>query len=213
MIGAVILLFVVFVILIGSHFVLKKISPNVVTECSYLVAKAGSIDGTVRPMRTATSIANLNFVSEGQSIRALDYVPYIVDGESMSNNGIHTNDIILTEDLFGDNRLNLRKNMILVFTYNDCDESGSIGYKLRQFIDYIRINEPMDVDDWCANHGIEEISQFKLKLEKAKKRETHDSEVYLCSKTWHENMLDYSFHSIINLKGRVRYIIPFEKLK
>lgn len=180
---------------------------------NYNVVRAGDVDGAIRLFEPACDITNYQFVSGGEPVRVADFLPFIVNGESMSMNDIHTHDIVLVQELTGDERLHLEKDNIIVFTYFTKEEPANVAYKLRQFIDYIKINDEIDIDNWCAKHNIQEVGQFKAKYLKAKERPTHDSEIYLCSKTWHNNKLDYSFHSIVNLKGRVRYSIPADKLK
>lgn len=213
MMGSIIIISILFVVLIAAQVLFRFFFPQERKERVYPIVRAGSVDGAIRPMRSAVSIANLKFTCDGKTVMAMDYIPYIVDGESMAENGIHSNDIVLTEDLYGEDRMHLKEGTVLVFTYTDKDGTGSVGYKLRQFISYLRVNDDFDVDKWCEDHAIKELSQFKRKLEKARALPKHDTETYLCSKTWHDNKLDYSFHSMVNLKGRVCYCIPAEKLE
>ena len=71
----------------------------------------------------------------------------------------------------------------------------------------------MDVEQWCGTHDIVERTTFMEKLKKAQIRPQKDSEMYICSKTWHNGKIDYSFHSIVNLIGKVDYCIPHDLLK
>ena len=203
----------VLILLIGSMFLLQWANPKNKRDLQYSVVSAGCADGSISLCKTATDITNLRFVNGGEDVRVADYIPYIVEGESMAANNIHTGDIVLTKDLTGDERLHLEKDNILVFTYLTKEDPANVAYKLRQFIDYLKISEEINVDEWCEKHDICEKEQFAEKYKKAKERSTHDSETYLCSKTWHNNKLDYSFHSIVNLRGRVRYSIPADKLR
>jgi len=205
---------IVICLLITSLYMFQWANPKKETETKYRIVSAGCADGDVRLCAKATNISNMNFVSNGQRVNSAEYIPYVVEGESMSANDIHTGDIVLTKDLTGEERLSLEKDNIVVFSYTkECDNTETVYYKLRQFIAYIQISENLNIDDWCTQNGIAERAQFKIKYDKAITREHHDSEVYLCSKTWHDNKLDYSFHSIISLKGKVCFSIPAERLR
>lgn len=204
-----------FILMIVSHLLIKWLTPRQDVNRSYPVICAGQNDGLLRPLRQITDISNLNLVSEGVKVRISDYEPFVVEGESMSTANIHTDDIVLVKVLTGEDRLHLSKDKLIAFTYNiEGDNTGSKGYKLRQFIDYIHnINSDIDIEGWCNEHNIVERARFLEKYNKARERAQKDSEMYLCSKTWHDGRLDYSFHSIVNLLGRVDYCIPRDKLK
>ena len=195
--NTVIIVSVLFCLMILTHLVIKKLSPKQETTRKYPVICAGVNDGLIRPLRQLSDISNLNLVSEGYKVRLSDYEPYVVEGESMSMANIHSEDIVLVKILTGEERLHLEK-----------------GNVIRQFIAYIEnINSEIDVKEWCDNHGIVERTTFLEKLKKAKARPQKDSEMYICSKTWHDGKLDYSFHSIVNLLGKVDYCIPRDRLR
>lgn len=213
--NTVIVLSVLFVLMILSHIVIKKLSPKQEHTRKYPVVCAGINDGLIRPLRQLSDISNLNLVSEGYRIRLSDYEPFVVEGESMSMANIHSEDIVLVKILTGEDRLHLELGNVIAFMYEvKDDKTGTKGYKLRQFIAYIEnINSEIDIEEWCDSHGIVERTTFSEKLKKAQTRPQKDSEMYICSKTWHEGKLDYSFHSIVTLLGRVDYCIPRERLK
>lgn len=213
--NTVIIVSVLFVLMILSHMIIRKLSPKQDGKRFYPIICAGVNDGMIRPLRQVSDIASLNLVSEGHRIRTSDYEPFIVEGESMSMAQIHSEDIVLVKVLRGEDRLHLKKDDIVAFTYEiKDDKSGTRGYKLRQFIDYIlNINSDIDVEKWCGDHDIVERTIFIEKFKKAQERSEKDSDIYVCSKTWHDGKLDYSFHSIVNLLGKVEYCIPSYKLK
>lgn len=216
MINSIIVVSVLFLVMIVSHYAIKKLSPSRQSEQrEYQVVCAGLNDGQMRPLRPITDISNMNLVSEGVRVRISDYVPFVVEGESMSTAGIHSEDIVLVKVLTGEDRLHLKKDNIIAFTYEiEGDNTGTKGYKLRQFIDYIVNINTLDAEKWCEEHNIIiERARFIEKYEKAKARVEKDSETYICSKTWHNGGIDYSFHSIVSLYGKVEYCIPRDKLK
>ena len=210
---SVVLFVVLFFLMALGHLVIKKLSIERNTQKrEYRIVKAGCVEGCVCPCTRTSDIANYSFVSEGKEVRVSDYDAFVVDGNSMEKNGIHSGDIVLARPLEGEERLNINKDTILVFTYTTKDDTCSKGYKLRQFIDYIKMDEDIDVKLWCESHSILEETAFLEKYNKAKNREHRDSNVYICSKTWHAGMLSYSFHSIVNLWGKIEYCIPADKL-
>jgi len=213
--NSVIIVTILFFLMILSHLVIKKLSPKQEVTRMYPVVCAGVNDGSMRPLRQVSDISNLNLVSGGVRIRISDYEPFVVEGESMSMANIHSEDIVLVRQLTGEDRLHLQKDNIIAFTYEvKDDKTGTKGYKLRQFIDYIEdINAEMNIEEWCKKHNIVERTTFQEKLQKAQERPKKDSEMYICSKTWHDGKLDYSFHSIVNLYGKVEFCIPQDKLK
>lgn len=213
--NTVIIVSILFFLMILSHVVIKKLSPRQVTTRGYPVICAGLNDGLIRPLRQLSDISNLNLVSDGLRIRLSDYEPFVVEGESMSMANIHSEDIVLIKILMGEDRLHLKSGNVIAFSYDiKDDKTGTKGYKLRQFIDYIEnINSEMDVEQWCDTHDIVERTTFMEKLKKAQIRPQKDSEMYICSKTWHNGKIDYSFHSIVNLLGKVDYCIPHDLLK
>lgn len=205
--------FVLLTILVGlmvvGHLIIKHTTPKTDIDRYYPPVHAGENDGVLRPSRKYLDIANYNLTNEGIPINESNYEAFIVDGESMSNVNIHSEDIVLVKVLRGEERLDLKRDNVLVFTYDvNCDETGTKAYKLRQFIDFIKINDDLNVDEWCAEHDVVEKTRFQEKWLKAKEREHKDSDLYLCSKTWKNGNLDYSFHSIVNLYGKVDYCIP-----
>lgn len=204
-----ILLAILLLLMVVGHFIIKRFAPTTSVDRYYLPVHAGQNDGVLRPSRKYLDIANYNLTNGGIPINESNYEAFIVDGESMSNVNIHSEDIVLVKILRGEERLELKKDNILVFTYDvNCDETGTKAYKLRQFIDFIKINDDINIDEWCVGHGIIEKTRFQEKWLKAKEREYKDSDLYLCSKTWKNGNLDYSFHSIVNLYGKVDYCVP-----
>lgn len=213
MMPSVVIFAVLLILLVVAHFLLQRIGSESSMTCVYNVVRAGSVCGEVRPVAKMSSIANLRFESEGKSVNAYEYVPYVVDGESMSKNGIHTDDIVLTKDLQGEERMSLKQGDVLLLTYNINDGNCSVGYKLRQFISYIRLTEDLNIEEWCSQHGILEPICFKEKFVNALQKKDSDAELYLCSKTWHDGSIDYSFHPMSKLKGKVWYCISSRDLQ
>lgn len=184
-------------------------------ESIYRVVKAGDVAQATELYVAMKSLNNRTFTHNGQYVNINDYKVFIVKGESMSNDNIHTGDVVFVKELIGESRLSITNGKILLLEIqNSKNEQGDAEYKLRRFIDYISMNK-VNVNEWINEHQIQQDTKFINKFESAKKRlseSTNENDLFLCSMTWHEGELDYSFHPIKVLVGIVEFSLPKEKI-
>ena len=101
-----ILLAILVSLMVVGHFVIKRFAPTTSVDRYYLPVHAGQNDGVLRPSRKYLDIAKYNLTNGGIPINESNYEAFIVDGESMSNVNIHSEDIVLVKTLAGTQCLN-----------------------------------------------------------------------------------------------------------
>ena len=210
---------IVFFIMALFQYFLYKNKPKE-KEATYKVVKAGDVSKPSELFMKIKKLTDKRYIYNGQPIDASDYTIFIVDGDSMSARNIKSGDAIFVKELFGNNRTELKTGDIIVLTIESRKdtEHGDSEYKLRDFINYIKPNiDEQNCKQFIINNKIEEEQKFSNKLHKTIEAYKDNEKIdlnsnFLCSRTWHNGELDYSFHPMRALYGKVEFRIPKEKL-
>lgn len=219
-----IVLVIVFLFLIGVLVLfLANTKPQEGTKCK--VVKAGEISKL--PSLTAT-INNLDekiFVYNGEKQNISDYDIFVVDGESMAQNGIHTGNGILVKKLYGEQKLQLSDSPLVVFEIDpdrkryrnpNAELPVEPEYKLRKFVAYFKCGDDVDAD---LQRMLEVNPSLADKRDDIVERYKNAINYYqgidtlIISSTWRDGAIGYSFHPVKYLFGRVEYIIPKNAIK
>lgn len=203
------------IIAIILYYIAKPTPDN---KQTYRVAKAGDVEHMSPLESKINDLSNKSFIFNGKRINIKDYEVFVVDGESMSNCDIHTGNGVLVSRLFNKNELENGAIVIYEIDPNrykhDHPESNipQYGFKIRQFIGYADLYEENEVIYNKIQHIDTELKEEKFKkllyqkLDKARKY-FQDKKV-IVSITYKDNQKDYSIHSLSELYGIVKYIIP-----
>lgn len=196
-----------------------------VVKCK--IVKAGEISKLTSLVATINNLECKIFVYDGQKQDISDFEIFVVSGESMAQNGIHTGNGILVKKLYNEQKFKLTGHPLLVFEIDTERKkyrtpgvalSDDIEYKLRKFVAYFRCDIDFDVElDAIAeqNQDIllrENRDKILSKYEGAIKY-YKGIDVLLMSSTWHDGKIGYSFHPAKYLVGKVEYIIPKDAYK
>lgn len=137
-------------------------------EETYYTVSAGDVDKETAQTIQMSSLKNITFKADGQTIKPEDYTLMVVKGESMSTFNIHDGDIVFVKELINDQRYLLQKPTVVVFQIEDmnpqADTTKRIKYKLRRFITYYEFDSTNDDID-------------KLRTELASKKEIYNEEI------------------------------------
>ncbi len=148
----------------------------------------------------------------------LDKDVFVVTGESMAQERIHTEDILLVENTkisdlrFGD-------FIVLEIEGDKKRKVSTPGFKLRKYIMTIDLNESEDTlyQKLCEEDIETQFSKngkeiFKRKYNEAKNErfEEKDLKTVILSITYTEEGKDYSFHIARNLYAKVRKILRLD---
>ncbi|WP_303875354.1 hypothetical protein [Bacteroides acidifaciens] len=203
------------IIAIILYYIAKPTPDN---KQTYRIAKAGDVEHMSPLESKINDLSNKSFIFNGKRINIKDYEVFVVDGESMSNCDIHTGNGVLVSRLFNKNELENGAIVIYEIDPNrykhDHPESNisQYGFKIRQFIGYADLYEENEVIYNKIQHIDTELKEEKFKkllyqkLDKARKY-FQDKKV-IVSITYKDNQKDYSIHSLSELYGIVKYIIP-----
>ena len=219
-----IVLVIVFLFLIGVLVLfLVNTKPQEGTKCK--IVKAGEISKL--PSLTAT-INNLDekiFVYNGEKQNISDYDIFVVDGESMAQNGIHTGNGILVKKLYGEQKLQLYGFPLIVFEIDpnrkkyrnpEVELSVEPEYKLRKFVAYFKcgadieadLQRILEINPLLADNKDDIVERYKNAI---KYYEGIDQ--LIISSTCRDGAIGYSFHPVKYLIGEVKYIIPQNAIK
>lgn len=152
-----------------------------------------------------------------------DYEIFIVNGNSMSNNGIKDGDGVLVKRLFGNDKYDITDFPILIFEIDINKDNvpcciPPVEFKLRKFISYV--DGELNFENWFGEivKDFPELNDSKTILQekftkcidKYKKNNNSDTIKLIMSSTLdtESGVLQYSFHPIKFLYGQVIYIIP-----
>ena len=219
--AAIWIIIIVFAVMASFQYYLYKskvtASDAISSDAIYRVVKAGDVSKSSELFVKIKKLTDKNYTYDGQPIDASDYKIFIVDGDSMSARNIKSGDAIFVKELMGSNRAELKFGdvIVLMIEPRKPTEQGDLEYKLRDFINYIKLNiNNQDCAQWIKDNHIEEEQKFYNKLNCAKERhkENISDSNFLCSRTWHNGELVYSFHPMRVLYGKVEFRIPKEKL-
>ena len=168
-------------------------------------------------------MSNKVFCFDGENVNIKDYEVFIVDGESISNCGIHTGNGVLVSRLF--NKQDINNGTIVIYEIDptryvhDHPDAAKpqYGFKIRQFLGYADLNRDNDqiyesvknIDTDLGNTQFKELLFAKLN----KARNYFNNQVVTISITYKEGIKDYSIHSFAELYGIVKYIIPESYMK
>lgn len=213
----------VYLIILVAIIIYYITRPTPVRKQEYRVAKAGDVDHISPLVSKINDLSNKVFCFDGENVNIKDYEVFIVDGESMSNCGIHTGNGVLVSRLF--NKQDINTGTIVIYEIDptryvhDHPDAAKpqYGFKIRQFLGYADLNR----DNYQIYESVKNIdtdlenTQFKellfAKLNKA--RNYFNNQVVTISITYKEGIKDYSIHSFAELYGIVKYIIPESYMK
>ena len=197
--------------------------PTPVRKQEYRVARAGDVDHISPLVSKINDLSNKIFCFDGENVNIKDYEVFIVNGESMSNCGIHTGNGVLVSRLF--NKQEISNGTIVIYEIDPTrykhDHPDAVspqyGFKIRQFLGYADLNK----NNENIYESVKKIdldlteSKFKdlliTKLNKA--RPYFKDQVVTISITYKDGIKDYSIHSFSELYGIVKYIIPESYMK
>lgn len=202
-------------------YYVTKPTPN--KKQNYRVAKAGDVDHISPLAKELNDLSNKTFYFNGENVNINDYEVFVVDGESMSNCGIHTDNGVLVSCLFDKQKID--NGTIVIYeidstryahTHPNAVEPQS-GFKIRQFLGYADLsNNNQEIYESVKNIDVDlNDMEFKnllfSKLDKA--RNYFHNQMVTISITYKDETKDYSIHSLSELYGIVRYIIPESYIK
>lgn len=214
---AVYLLILVFIVI---YYVIK---PTPDRKQEYRVAKAGDVDHISPLVRKLNDLSNKTFYFNEENVNINDYEVFVVDGESMSNCGIHTGNGVLVSRLF--NKQEINNGAIVIYEIDPtryvCNHPNAVkpqsGFKIRQFLGYADLsNNNQEIYESVKNIDVD-LNDIKFKdllfskLDKA--RNYFHNQMVTISITYKNETKDYSIHSFSELYGIVRYIIPESYIK
>lgn len=219
-----IVLLIVFLLLIGVLVLfLANTKPQEGTKCK--VVKAGDMTKLASLTATINNLDEKIFVYNGEKQDISDYEIFVVDGESMAQNGIHTGNGILVKKLYGEQKLNLSGSPLIVFEIDSerkkrRDPHAELlldpEYKLRKFVAYIKCEGNPEVE---LQRLMEKYPMLSDSKDDIFERYTNAIDYYkgidqlIISSTWRNGAIGYSFHPVKYLIGEVKYIIPQNAIK
>lgn len=215
----ILLIFIIAILLIISQWYFIQKAPKE-KEIEYKIVKAGDVSKSSSLTVKLNSLNNRKYTIQGEEIDISEYLIFVVNGESMAYNNIHSGDIVFIKELIGETRLKIPKDKIILLEIDDdiccskCNETGDSEYKLRKFIGYLNITE-VDVEEWTNQYEITNKKEYLTKFERCKEKykDTEDIKgTFLCSTTMKDYGLSYSFHPIRLLKGVVEYVLPKDRI-
>lgn len=205
-------------LLVGLVVLLLNIKPAIKSQCKIVLA--GDISKVTNLTATINNLDNKSFVYNGEKIDMSKYDIFVVDGESMAKENIHTGNGLLVRRLYGEEKLNLSGTPLLVFEIdqdrkharNPQEDIQPISeYKLRKLIGYISSNNDLTkmLDRLSSQCDLDDRTKDKVidKFDKAAKF-YDNSYPLIMSFTYPDDQLNFSFHHPKFLIGKVDYIIP-----
>lgn len=205
-------------LLIGLVVLLLSIKPAIKSQCKIVLA--GDISKVTNLTATINNLDNKSFVYNREKIDMSKYDIFVVDGESMAKENIHTGNGLLVRRLYGEEKLNLSGTPLLVFEIdqdrkharNPQEDIQPISeYKLRKFIGYISSNDDLTktLDRLSSQCDLDEKTKDKVIDKFCKATKFYDNSYPLImSFTYPDEQLNFSFHHPKFLIGKVDYIIP-----
>ena len=205
-------------LLIGLVVLLLSIKPAIKSQCKIVLA--GDISKVTNLTATINNLDNKSFVYNREKIDMSKYDIFVVDGESMAKENIHTGNGLLVRRLYGEENLNLSGTPLLVFEIdqdrkharNPQEDIQPISeYKLRKFIGYISSNDDLTktLDRLSSQCDLDEKTKDKVIDKFCKATKFYDNSYPLImSFTYPDEQLNFSFHHPKFLIGKVDYIIP-----
>lgn len=212
--------YLIILVAIIIYYVTKP-TPNRKQECR--IAKAGDVEHISPLVSKINDLSNKTFCFNDENVNIRDYEVFIVDGESMSNCGIHTGNGVLVSRLF--NKQEISNGTIVIYEIDptryvhDHPEAlkPQYGFKIRQFLGYADLKESNEQIYQSVQRIDVDLNDEKFKellftkLDKA--RNYFNSQVVTISITYKDGIKDYSIHSFSELYGVVKYIIPESYMK
>lgn len=206
-------------LLIGLVVLLLNIRPAIKSQCKIVLA--GDISKVTNLTATINNLDNKSFVYNGEKIDMSKYDIFVVDGESMAKENIHTGNGLLVRRLYGEEKLNLSGTTTLLVFEIDQDRKRARNpqediqpiseYKLRKFIGYISNNNDLikTLDRLSSQCDLDEGTKKNVMDKFYKAITFYDNSCPLImSFTYPNDQLNFSFHHPKFLIGKVDYIIP-----
>ena len=192
-------------------FIRRRINLNVPYK-KYKIARAGDVNSPSEYYCEAPDVSKFYYDIKDSDEKTETYTEiYLVKGNSMSPRGINDGDYVFIKDLVAEERRELQKNeSILLQIYSPQDFTKTPEYKLRNFLGYA--NTDIKADDIIEQIGQDEIGrigmkQFKFKYDKFKEK-FPECKDFIYSSTLKGKELDFSFHYLSALVGKVQYFLP-----
>ena len=196
-------------------------------KMNYRLVKAGS-PSCIRPTTVAMKSINYKkYVVNSTVINPSDFEIFIVGGESAQLDEIHDGDAVFVRRIFSQNKLSLNAGTIIVFEIDknilNIPTNTDIEYKIRHFIDYVKISVPFD--EWFDTidkdkYPVEDQKEFiREKYEQCKKSYMcgldHHGDLVLAFSSTYDTIkrgMSFSFHPIKFLYGKVEYVVKSKDL-
>lgn len=163
------IIFLIIIVLLTSLIGLLWWSSSGEQEETYYTVSAGDVDKETAQTIQMSSLKNITFKADGQTIKPEDYALMVVKGESIPKLNIHDGDIVFVKELINDQRYLLQKPTVVVFQIEDMhshtDASKRIKYKLSRFITYYKFDST----------NIDDINELRTELES--KKEIYNEEI------------------------------------
>jgi hypothetical protein len=179
------------------------------------VAKAGGRNDNYPATVKVIGLSNKTFMFGKTLVNANEYKKFIVCGDSMNPFDIRSGSGLLVSVYDKNREVNFQKAETLIFEMET--KEGKKEYKMRKYLSNVNLSKDTD-EIYDEQKNIysklteeKEKNQFIYKLGLAKKR--FPNEIVSLSLTYKDNKLDYSFHALYELYGKVEYMIPREYIK
>jgi hypothetical protein len=178
------------------------------------VAKAGGRNDKYPATVKVAGLSNKTFMFGKTLVNANEYEKFIVYGDSMKPFDINSGSGLLVSKREENRESHFKKAETLIFKIQN---DGKTEYKMRKYLSNVNLSKKAE-DIYDEQKTIypkltvdSEKEQFMYKLGKAKER--FPGKIVSLSLTYKDNKLDYSFHVLDELYGKVEYIIPEEYIK
>lgn len=184
------------------------------------IVKAGEISKISGLMATINNIDNKNFMYQGKPLNVNEFTLFVVDGESMASENIHTGNGLLVKPFNYEQKKEITGNPLLVFEIDnnrkyhrnpDCDASAETEYKLRKFVGYFNRSDSFESLQKMFDQYGGSACYLKEKQDNAL-RFYPDVPLFILSYTNKDGQVSPSIHPIAYVYGKVEFIIPKEAL-
>ena len=199
-----VILFLIFICIVVFIFLRRKSVRKTYTRSFYGETYAGSAGNWNKEIKLADFEINGNVFTDGKiPIDMNNYIPILVCGNSMENNGINDGDVVFVQKC----KANDIKTNDVILVINKSEEK--IHYKLRKFINFF---DGVNTEEFIQANNLDgEI--FKECYNTTKQKTDETKEMRIVSETFvgpNDDKKHYSFHSDDLVEGVVKYSVPKE---